>query len=189
MMQVVIVPGIDNSDAEHWQSIWQAEWGGSASRIEVGSWSFPQLDDWDEAIDRAVRRAGAREVVLLAHSLGCLAASRWCAARQRDIRGLFLVAPPDPAGASFPAAASTFTRLQPEPVGVPGLVVSSANDPYCTPDVARQLARGWGVPRIDIGPYGHLNVASGVGRWELGRMLFTAFTAGSDSGPTKRPLA
>ena len=26
-MQFVIVPGIDNSDEQHWQSIWEAEWG------------------------------------------------------------------------------------------------------------------------------------------------------------------
>jgi predicted alpha/beta hydrolase family esterase len=25
-MQFVIVPGIDNSDEQHWQSIWEAEW-------------------------------------------------------------------------------------------------------------------------------------------------------------------
>jgi predicted alpha/beta hydrolase family esterase len=56
-MQFVIVPGIDNSDEQHWQSIWEAEWGPAARRIAVASWTSPDLDDWVGAIERAVRLA------------------------------------------------------------------------------------------------------------------------------------
>jgi uncharacterized protein len=44
-MQFVIVPGIDNSDEQHWQSIWEAEWGPTATRIAVASWTAPDLGD------------------------------------------------------------------------------------------------------------------------------------------------
>ena len=76
-MHYVTIPGIDGSDHEHWQSIWEAEWDQRASRISVSSWAAPELDDWCDAIDRAVQRAGSAGTVLVAHSLGCLAAARW----------------------------------------------------------------------------------------------------------------
>lgn len=80
-MHYVTIPGIDGSDHEHWQSIWEAEWGQRASRISVLSWSLPELDDWCDAIDRAVLQVGSPGAVLVAHSLGCLAAARWTARR------------------------------------------------------------------------------------------------------------
>jgi len=59
--------------------------------------------------------------VLVAHSLGCLAAARWVVQRRSAIRGMFLVAPPDTAGPKFPAvAARTFTGRIPMPLNVPG---------------------------------------------------------------------
>jgi uncharacterized protein len=63
-------------------------------------------------------------------------------------------------------------------LSVPGLLVSGDDDPYCSPEVAEDLAAIWGVPRIGVGPFGHLNSASGLGRWGTGRDLLTAFTAG-----------
>ena len=124
-MHFVTIPGIDNSDQAHWQSIWETEWGASASRIDVASWERPELEDWWLAIDRAMRNAGP-SAVLVAHSLGCLAATQWAAGNPSASRGLFLVCPPDPLGC----------------------------------------------------PLGHINSASGLGRWGDGRALLTAFTAG-----------
>jgi uncharacterized protein len=176
---LVIVPGIGGSGADHWQSIWQAERGSSASRISPSSWDEPDLDDWCEAIDRAVTPHPAG-VVLVAHSLGCLAVAHWVARRQRDVAGLFLVAPPDQAGPNFPAdAAPTFTRLTAVPLEVPGLMVISDNDPYCTAAAALRLAADWKLACVSAGAAGHLNGASGVGRWSFGQALLTAFTAGT----------
>ena len=177
-MHYVTIPGIDGSDDEHWQSIWEAEWGQRASRISVSSWALPELDDWCDAIDRAVRQAGSPGAVLVAHSLGCLAAARWTARRRPGVAGVFLVAPPDRAGALFPAAAATFAAVAEGPVDVAGLIVSSDNDPYCSAGVADRLARAWALPRVSAGPVGHVNSASGLGRWDSGHALLTAFTAG-----------
>lgn len=190
-MRYVIVPGINGSGETHWQSVWEAEWGPYASRIEPASWDEPDLEDWRRAIDRA---AGAdRDVVLVAHSLGCLAVADWVVRGGRGVRGVFLVAPPDSAGPAFPAEAVTFTGLDATPLGVPGLVVSSDDDPYCTADVAQALADAWGLDRISAGSAGHLNSASGLGRWDFGRALLTAFTAGASgtnaSGLPSRPTA
>ena len=185
-MYYVIVPGIDDSDAGHWQSIWQAAWGPAASRIRVGSWSDPDLADWRQAVARAVARAEGRPVVIIAHSLGCLAATSWAATDRAGaaerVRGLFLVAPPDPDATSFPVTALTFS-VEPAPVPVPALVVASDDDPYATPAASGRLAHGWGASWLSIGRYGHLNSASGLGEWVTGLRLLTAFEAG-----LRRPL-
>jgi predicted alpha/beta hydrolase family esterase len=170
-MRFVIIPGIEDSDRTHWQTIWQAEWGPIARRIVPTSWTVPDVDDWVAAVDRAVDAAGTSDVVLVAHSLGCWAATGWLAAADRGVRGVFLVAPPDPRAPNFPAAAESFADLEAQPVGVPGVVVASLDDPYCRPASAAALARGWGLPLSRVGAYRHLNSASGLGGWQQGRVL------------------
>lgn len=170
-MRFVIVPGIDDSDSYHWQSIWQAEWGPIASRIAPTSWTGPDAENWIAAVDRAVTETGTSDVVLVAHSLGCWAAAGWLAQAPRNVRAALLVAPPDPLGPEFPAAASSFAALRAEPLGVPGLVVTSLDDPYCRPGAAAALAKGWGLPHTRVGAYRHLNSASALGGWQQGRVL------------------
>ena len=178
-MHFVIVPGINGSGPGHWQSIWQGAWGPSASRIGTSSWDEPDLADWCLALDRATQLDQPAELVVVAHSLGCLAAGHWLRQARPHVRGVFLVAPPDPAGPNFPAAeAPSFTTFRTTPLTVPGLVVSSDDDPYGTPEAAQRLAAGWGAGHVGIGPAGHVNTASGHGPWEAGRALLAAFTAG-----------
>src|SRR5258708_6679295 len=105
-MRYVIIPGINGSDEGHWQTIWQAEWGPSAARISPSSWDEPDLDDWCHAIDQAVSESPSAPAVLIAHSLGCLAATCWVAQHRPDVRGVLLVAPPDNGGPGFPAEAA-----------------------------------------------------------------------------------
>jgi serine hydrolase len=170
-MRFVIVPGIGNSGPTHWQSIWQAEWGPIATRITPASWSEPDVDDWVAAVDQAVNRAGSSDLVIVAHSLGCLAAANWLAASASSVRAAFLVAPPDPRGPTFPAAAKSFADVDAEPVGVPGLVVASADDPYCRLRAATALSKAWELPLARAGAYGHLNAESRIRGWQQGRVL------------------
>src|SRR3984885_5674688 len=181
-MHYETTPGSDGPDHEHSQSNWEAEWDQRASRISVSSWAAPELDDWCDAIDRAVQRAGSAGTVLVAHSLGCLAAARWSARRRPGVAGVFLVAPPDRGSALFPAAAATFAATAEGPLDVAGLIVSSDNDPYCGTEVADRLAHDWSLPRVSAGRVGHVNSASGLGRWDTGHALLTAFTAGLRGG-------
>lgn len=175
MLGYAIVPGIDGSDQRHWQSSWQASWGDDAARIEPASWSRPELDDWVKAIDATVSasEASGRQVMLVAHSLGCWAAAAWLHEREgRGVQGVLLVAPPDPSGEAFPAdRAPTFATVAVRPLPCESLVVTTTNDPYCRPVVAEALAKGWGSKLEVVGAFGHLNSESDLGEWSRGREL------------------
>jgi uncharacterized protein len=178
-MTFVIVPGLDGSDEHHWQSVWETSWLPSAIRIEPSSWTAPDLDDWSKAITAAVDRAGS-DVVFIAHSLGCLAvAHRLSSGRTNAVRGAFLVAPPDQLASTFPSALlPTFTSLPATPLNLPGVLVASDNDPYCTVEAASRLATNWAIPLITTGPQGHINSEGNLGSWPTGQALLTAFLAG-----------
>ncbi|SDL34786.1 RBBP9/YdeN family alpha/beta hydrolase [Streptomyces indicus] len=175
MVTYVFIPGIDGSDEQHWQTLWEGESGSSALRISPASWSEPELADWVGAVRRAYEKA-AGEVVLVAHSLGCWAAAAWLAAGPSDrVRGVFLVAPPDPAGPVFPRqAAASFLGLSARPLPCPALVVAGPDDPYCAPETATGFAHEWGARLHLTDGGGHLNSASGLGTWPQGRALLAS---------------
>lgn len=174
----VIVPGIWNSDPEHWQSIWQDDRGADAIRIAPASWAEPDPEDWDAAITRAVAACSAPPV-LVAHSLGVLASATWLARAAIDpgrpaVAGAFLVAPPDPEAPTFPDAARGFTAPT-ATAAVPTRLVVSDDDPYCTAERAVAFAEVLGAEVARVGPLGHVNVASGVRAWSSGRALLETF--------------
>lgn len=174
MTEYVTVPGIGGSDAAHWQTRWESLLAPRVRRIAPASWDAPELTDWVQAIDEAVGVADD-EVVLVAHSLGCWAVAEWCQGLGvgRPARAL-LVAPPNPEGPRFPSVeAESFVGLAATPLGIPGLVVASRDDPYCEPRKSRELAAQWEADWADSGAKGHLNSDSGLGAWEAGRTLLT----------------
>ncbi|WP_282820034.1 RBBP9/YdeN family alpha/beta hydrolase [Curtobacterium flaccumfaciens] len=198
----VIVPGIWNSDPEHWQSVWEREQQdehdehderdqhgqrdqhqqSAAVRIAPASWSDPDPDDWRAAISTAVASC-AEPPVLVAHSLGVLAVADWLATTAEApalVAGAFLVAPPDPLGDTFPDEASGFVAPRPVPPArrVPARLVVSDDDPYCSADRALVFAEAMGADVVRVGALGHVNVASGVGAWPAGRELLWAFEDG-----------
>ena len=173
-MRYLMVPGIGGSDDEHWQSHWERELGPAADRIEPASWDAPDQTNWLATI----AKKSSAQSILVAHSLGCLAVTSWLTrATSPAALGAFLVAPPDRAGMTFPAAASSFsTALARMPV--PTLVIASSNDPYGTRSTSKDLSIIWGASFIVAGPLGHINSASDLGQWGQGRSLLEAFTAG-----------
>jgi uncharacterized protein len=183
--RVVIVPGIGGSGPEHWQSRWESALP-LAQRIAPASWDAPDLDDWVAAIDRSVAASGnaSDRPVLVAHSLGCLAVAQW--ARRADAAtarraGAFLVAPPDPSGLGFPAAAASFSAPD-GPLPLRAFMVASTDDPYCTLERASSFATTWGATLVDLGPRGHMNVESGFGEWPEGLRLLEDFLATDPAG-------
>jgi uncharacterized protein len=182
-VRFIIVPGLDGSDHNHWQSTWEADWLPTATRIAPASWTNPDRDDWTTAISDAIALAD-EPVVLIAHSLGCHAAAHWLTTVGSPtalglVCGAFLVAPPDQQAPTFPAdRLRSFTDLRATRLPVPALLVASDNDPYCTVDAATRLANAWEIPLITTGRDGHLNSDTNLGLWPHGQQLLTSFLAG-----------
>lgn len=167
---ILIVPGLYNSEPDHWQSHWQRAILG-AERVDQTDWERPALGDWTISLAEAVRqRPGA---ILVAHSLGCaLVAHLTQVTGGRGIGGALMVAPADvnregPAGRLL-TGFSPIPRLR---LPFPTLVVASRDDPYVEIERAEAFARGWGSKFVDLGRAGHINVASGHGQWVKGRAL------------------
>jgi predicted alpha/beta hydrolase family esterase len=174
-MTHLIVPGIGGSGPAHWQTSWQRELPGSI-RIAPSSWDEPRLDDWLLALDVASAVAGP-DAVIVAHSMGCLAAAEWLGRNPGRASAALLVAPPDPDGERYPDEASEFARIGRHPLGVPALVVASEDDPYGRAEYAAALGEVWGARFASVGAFGHLNAESGLGDWPEGRRLLDDLVA------------
>lgn len=173
-MHAVVVPGINGSDADHWQSLWERSSAGW-KRISPASWDEPEVDDWIAALDAEV---GDGKPILVTHSLGCLVAAKWSFANAGRVAGMFLVAVPDPFGPNYSDDGPRFGDDVYGRIPFPTLLVTSSDDPYCTLERSQHFADRWGATRIDIGPRGHINSSSGLGAWQEGRNLLAAFGAG-----------
>jgi uncharacterized protein len=166
---VLIIPGIGNSGPDHWQSLWQAD-DSSVARIQVDNWDHPVCSSWIKTIDSEVLRS-RQSLIVVAHSLGCLAFVHWAKQYRRSIRGALLVAVPNPDEPSFPAQTHGFSPIPLLELPYRSIVVSSQDDPYGTPEYAKFCAGAWGSTFVDIGKAGHINAASNLGRWPAGLKL------------------
>jgi hypothetical protein len=169
MRTVLTVPGISNSGADHWQTRWERQHP-AVQRIQQHDWERPVASQWIAAIDAAVR-AQAAPPVLVAHSLGCLAAAMWAATAEAPLRALLLVALPNPAGPRFPAEATGFGSL---PRALPlraVTIVSSSDDPYSDHAFVQRCVHAWQAEHVALPRAGHINAASGLGDWPEGWRL------------------
>jgi uncharacterized protein len=187
----LILPGLNGSGPDHWQTRWEALYPRHV-RLAQRDWDHPRRDDWLATLDAtlgaaagaagatgAAGAAGNRSVVLVAHSLGCAlvahAASRPSAG---IVAGALLVAPADvDSPVRTPAETRSFAPMPLGPLPFPATVVASENDPYVTLDRARSFAEAWGASFVDAGPRGHLNAASGLGNWPEGHRHWEALVA------------
>lgn len=166
----LLLPGWLNSGPDHWQSRWQ-RLRPELGRVDFGDWQDPEPVAWSRALRRDVETAAAPPV-LIAHSLGCLAAAALVAdGDPPPLAGALLVAPPDPARADTPVAIADFAPVARRSFRVPGMVIFSSNDPYAGCGFARSLAEAWGLEPVELGPLGHINSESGLGDWPDGLAL------------------
>ncbi|MHA6248814.1 RBBP9/YdeN family alpha/beta hydrolase [Pontibacter sp. CAU 1760] len=167
---VIIVPGLGSSGPQHWQTLWGTK-RPDFSRVEQLDWETPACADWVAALDKAVLQYPPASVVLVAHSLACIAVAFWAQQHHRRIRAALLVAPADTEAADFPEGTTGFSPILLEPLPFKSMVVASTTDPYITEARARQLATTWGSEFVSIGAAGHINSGSGHGEWETGWKL------------------
>lgn len=170
---ILILPGLGNSGAGHWQLRW-AEKMATAAIVEQAEWDEPDPEDWIDTIVKAVELA-ERPVVLVAHSIACIALAQ--AARRfpaGKVKGALLVSPPDiENNPDVPEEAKAFGTIPRDPLPFPSLLVMSSSDPYCSLESAADLAGAWGSDFHQAGDAGHINVQSGHGPWPEGLLMFT----------------
>lgn len=168
--RILLLPGWRGADAAHWQSVWQRQHG--YRRVEQDDWDWPRRGDWMARLEEVLLEDDA-PAVLVAHGLGCQLVAAWAehshnAAR---VQAALLVAPPDTERTDMPPQlfnwrSSVRTRLP-----FASHVVSSANDPFCTPERAARMAADWGCTISRLGPHGHINAESGLKDWRQGHAL------------------
>lgn len=170
---ILTVPGLGGSGPSHWQTLWEQS-RADIDRVELGMWDTPHRNAWITKLDQAIRGAQA-PVVLVAHSLGCLAVAWWAEfAGQpygRPVVGALLVAPADVDRTDAHEALRGFAPAPATPLPFPSILVASSDDPWIDIEQAHGLAVNWGSVFIDAGPQGHLNADSGIGWWEEGQAL------------------
>jgi predicted alpha/beta hydrolase family esterase len=170
---ILTVPGLNGSGPAHWQTLWE-QTRDDIARVDLGTWTAPRRNAWVTRLDQAIRVA-EHPVILVAHSLGCLAVAWWAALAGQPwgwpVAGALLVAPAD---VDRVDACEELQRFAPAPrIGLPfpSIVAASEDDPYATLQRSFDLAREWGSHFVNVGAHGHLNAASGIGWWDEGQIL------------------
>jgi predicted alpha/beta hydrolase family esterase len=138
-------------------------------------WAKPTRAEWEAAIVRDALPA-TRPVVLVAHSLGVIAALHAAQQLGDRIAGAFLVAPPsEQAIREMREVDQNFLPVPRARLPFPATIVGSNDDPYADLLFARRLAEDIGAKFIDAGAAGHINVDSGHGPWPEGSLAFAHF--------------
>ncbi|MFE4530451.1 RBBP9/YdeN family alpha/beta hydrolase [Streptomyces anulatus] len=173
---VVIVPGMRDHVAEHWQTL-------LAQRIE-GARTVPPLEH--DRLSRAARVAALDEVVtaidgpvvLVAHSAGVMTVVHWAQHPTRRIHGALLATPADlerPLPDGYPTTEDLdrggWNPVPRRRLPFPSMVAVSSNDPLAGRRRVAGMAEAWGSRPVDLGAVGHLNPASGFGYWPRAEQL------------------
>lgn len=167
---VLVVPGLNGSGDGHWQRFWLEDFE-EAQLVEQADWANPEAARWQQRLEEAVLvNPGA---IIVAHSLGTMLVARLAGSSVGSlVGGALLVAPADIERTSaLHARTYEFGRIPTDPLPFPTQVVASRDDIYMTLDKAVSLAKNWQAPLVDAGYVGHINVASGFGRWVEGYEL------------------
>ena len=172
----LIIPGLGGSGELHWQS-WLENTQPYFVRVEQQNWDEPDMDSWVETLNNYVEKYGADNVVLVAHSLGCLTVAEWFRSYNKSVKAAFLVAPPDIETLQQKLQRRLFQENPFLKLNFPTVVVSSSNDEWSAIEVAQQYAGKWGSRFVNIGNAGHINAASGHYEWEQGLELLNELVA------------
>lgn len=185
----LIVPGLRDHVAEHWQTILAAELPKvcTVPPLEQDKLSCAARV---QAIDRALSDIQG-PVVIVAHSAGCMMVAHWAQRATRALQAALLVAPAD-LETAMPAGYPSTEVLQQhgwlpiprQPLPFPSLLAASSNDPLATLARSRAFANDWGSRLVELGPVGHLNPASGYGRWPQAQDLIAQLLAMTSADAT-----
>ena len=192
---VLIVPGLRDQVAEHWQTLLEARLRAAGSSVA----SVPPMgrEDLDcatrvEAIERAAAAIDG-PVILVAHSGGVIMVAHWAKRYRRPIQGALLATPPDferPMPEGYPTIealrAGGWLPVPRERLPFPSIVAASRNDPLGRIERVAELAEAWGSRFVDLGEVGHLNPASGFGPWPQAEQFIGELSEATAAAPAAR---
>lgn len=167
---VLIVPGLRDHVAEHWQTLLARQLPRVCSVPPMGREDLdcaPRL----AAIERAAQSVRG-PLVIVAHSGGVVMLVHWAQRTRRAVQGALLATPPDFERA-MPAGYPTLQALRDggwlpvprTPLPFRSIVAASRNDPLAHFGRVAAMAQDWGSQLVDLGEVGHMNPASGYGPW------------------------
>jgi uncharacterized protein len=198
MLCHLILPGWQNSSPDHWQSLWEADLSKAShvERVMQHDWTRPLRGDWITRLEDQIlltngrfaqggrrpdventpsnaQKNNQKNILLIAHSLGCHLVSAWATLSKNThrIKGALLVAPPDGAREDFPQELKSWRPPVLQKLPFPSICVISANDPFCDQQSGKEMAAAWCSELIELGNAGHINAESGLGHWPQGREL------------------
>jgi len=167
MTNYFIVPGLGNSGPDHWQTHFENS-GQNFIRINQKDWDTPASADWVKNIDEALSGYDLSTVILIGHSLGCTAIANWAKHSQKIIKGALLVAPSDLEAPKYNFETIGFDHVPLDKINFRTTIVASTNDEWVSIERAMFFAANWESELINIREAGHINAASGFGKWDEG---------------------
>lgn len=165
--QIFLLPGFHGSGSNHWQTRWEEE-NQNYLRIVQDDWENPVVRVWAQRVEDYLAQTND-EIVVVAHSLGCLTLAYWAQHTNLKINAALLVAPPDINSPILKQRVKGFDVLNPQPLPFKSILLASSSDPYCSSSYSEQLAKSWGSHYVNLGDKGHLNAESMLGSWEEGK--------------------
>lgn len=179
----LFVPGLRDHMEDHWQTHAARAIPGSVT-VEPLTQDRLSLAARVAALDLALQ-AIPGEVVIVAHSAGCMMVAHWAANPTRDIAGALLATPADlenPLPPGYPALADLqangWCPIPRNRLPFSATVVASRNDPLAAFDRVAGFAQSWGARLHDAGEVGHLNPPAGFGPWDDALPLIAKIAAG-----------
>ncbi len=165
-MKTLIVPGYMSSLEGHWQHYLLEQIPGSIT-VHLERWDNPERESWVENLSKAINEID-EPVYLVAHSMGSvtIAAMAEDGKVPNNVAGALLVTPADSENQYIPPEIIGFDPMPSNTIPFPTLLIGSESDPYMSYERADHFSKLWGSDIQNYGKVGHINTASGFGKWD-----------------------
>ncbi|MEM9052706.1 MAG: alpha/beta fold hydrolase [Bacteroidota bacterium] len=173
----VVIPGLHNSDEGHWQSILEREYPQEYFRVIQEDWDKPNCEDWIQTIEASLKAYDHSELILIGHSIGCMAIVHWYHRFKHKIKGALFVAPSDAESPTYPEYIKGFAPIPLEELPFKSIVVGSKNDQVSSLRRVEHFAEAWNSKLIVLENAGHVETRSGFGPWPLAEELIQELEA------------